>query len=76
MEKMIKNWRYWLLMAIGFAAFINLIGTPNENNPYYWELVICSKFTAVALAVFDIGLYTWFADRGEIDDVLDYGKEE
>lgn len=73
---MIKNWRYWLLMAIGFAAFISLIGTPEENNQYYWELVICSKFAAVALSVLDIALYIWFADSGEINDVLDFGEDE
>lgn len=76
MVKMIKNWRYWLIMAIGFAAFVNLIGTPNENDPHYWEILICSKFTAVALAILDVGLYTWFAMRGEVNDILNFGEDE
>jgi len=50
MKKVMKNWRYWLMMAIAFIAFFNLIGMPHNDNPNYWELVIYSKFTAVALA--------------------------
>lgn len=75
MAKMIKNWRYWLIMAIGFTAFC-LMGAPNENNPLYWEILILTKFAAVALTIADVALYTWFAMRGEIDDVLDFMKDE
>lgn len=57
MKKVMKNWRYWLMVVIGFIAFFNLIGMPHNDNPNYCELVIYSKFTAVALAYFDIRLY-------------------
>lgn len=76
MTRMIKNWRYWLIMAIGFAAFVCLIGAPNENSPLYWEILILSKFAAVVLTIFDVALYTWFAMRGEIDDVHDFLIDE
>lgn len=42
MKKVMKNWRYWLMVVIGFIAFFNLIGMPHNDNPNYWELVIYS----------------------------------
>ncbi len=75
MKKVMRNWRYWLIMAIGVVAFFNLIGLPHSNNPYFWVLVIYSKFTAVALAYIDIRLYVWFAKHRKIDEFLEYLKE-
>lgn len=40
MKKVMKNWRYWLMVVIGLIAFFNLIGMPRIDNPNYWELVI------------------------------------
>jgi hypothetical protein len=76
MKKVMKNWRYWLMMAIAFIAFFNLIGMPHNDNPNYWELVIYSKFTAVALAYIDIRLYVWFAKHRKIDELLKYINED
>lgn len=56
--------------------FFNLIGMPHNDNPNYWELVIYSKFTAVALAYFDIRLYVWFAKHRKIDELLEYINED
>lgn len=56
--------------------FFNLIGMPHDGNPNYWELVIYSKFTAVALAYFDIRLYVWFAKHRKIDELLEYINED
>lgn len=76
MKKVIKNWRYWLIMAIAFAAFFNLIGMPQNGNPNYWALVIYSKFTTFALAYIDIRLFVWFAKRREIDEIIEYINED
>lgn len=76
MKKIMKNWRYWLMVIIGVIALINLIGMPDADNPNYWELVIYSKFTAVALAYIDIRLYVWFAKHRKIDELLEYINED
>ena len=76
MKKVMKNWRYWLIVVIGFIAFFNLIGMPHNDNPNYLELVIYSKFTAVALAYIDIRLYVWFAKHRKIDELLEYINED
>lgn len=76
MEKIMKNWRCWLLMVIGSIAFFNLIGMPRDDDPNYWELVIFSKFTAAALTYLDIRLYVWFAKHRKIDDLLEYMNED
>lgn len=75
MKKVIKNWRYWLMVAIAFAAIFNFMGMPQDGNPNYWELVIYSKFTAVALAYMDIRLYVWFAKHRKIDELIEYINE-
>lgn len=49
---------------------------PHNDNPNYWELVIYSKFTAVALAYIDIRLYVWFAKHRKIDEILEYLNED
>ena len=76
MKKIMKNWRYWLMVVIGVIAFLNLIGMPDADNPNYWGLVIYSKFTAVALAYIDIRLYVWFAKHRKIDELLEYINED
>ena len=76
MKKVMKNGRYWLMVAIAFIAFFNLIGMPHNDNPNYLELVIYSKFTAVALAYIDIRLYVWFAKHRKIDELLEYINED
>ena len=76
MKKVMKNWRYWLMVAIAFIAFFNLIGMPHNDNTNYVELVIYSKFTAVALAYIDIRLYVWFAKHRKIDELLEYINED
>jgi hypothetical protein len=76
MKKVMKNWRYWLMVVIGLIAFFNLIGMPRIDNPNYWELVIYSKFTAVALAYFDIRLCVWFAKHKKIDELFEYINED
>ena len=76
MKKIMKKWRYWLMVVIGVIAFLNLIGMPDADNPNYWELVIYSKFTAVALAYIDIRLYVWFAKHRKIDELLEYINED
>ena len=76
MKKVMKNWRYWLMVAIAFIAFFNLIGMPHNDNPNYLELVIYSKFTAVALAYIDIRLYVLFAKHRKIDELLEYINED
>ena len=76
MKKVMKNWRYWLMVAIAFIAFFNLIGMPHNDNPNYLELVIYSKFTAVALAYIDIRLYVCFAKHRKIDELLEYINED
>ncbi len=72
MKKVIKNWRCWLIAAVAMAAFLNLVGMPQEGDPNYWELFLYSKFTALALAYIDVLLYAWFAKRGEIDELTEY----
>ncbi len=76
MIKVIKNWRYWLIMIIGMIAVFNLFGMPDKDNPSYWELVIYSKLTAIALAYMDIRLFVWFAKRRKIDDLLELIRED
>ena len=76
MKKVIKNWRYWLIVAIAFAAIFNFIGMPQDGNPNYWELVIYSQFIAVALAYMDIRLYVWFAKHRKIDELIEYINED
>lgn len=71
-----KNWRYWLMVAIGFAAMLNFAGMPQSGNPNYWALVIYSKFTAVALAYIDVRLYVWFAKHRKIDDIINFVNED
>ena len=76
MKKVMKNFCYCLIVSIAFIAFFNLIGMPHNDNPNYWELVIYSKFTAVALAYIDIRLYVWFAKHRKIDELLEYINED
>lgn len=76
MKKVMRNWRYWLIMIIGFVAFFNLIGMPHRSNPNYWELVIYSKFTAFALAYIDVRLYVRFAKHRKIDELIEYINED
>lgn len=76
MKKVMKNWRYWLMVVIGFAAMLNFATMPQEGNPNYWALVIYSKFTAVVLAYMDIRLYVWFAKHRKIDDIINFVNED
>lgn len=76
MRKAMKSWRYWLMSAIGFAAFITLIGMPCDGDPDYWKLVIYSKLAAFALAYMDVRLYVWFAKHRKVDELLEYINED
>lgn len=76
MKKIMKNWRYWLMVAVSLTAILNLVGMPQEENPNYWALVIYSKFTAIVLAYMDIRLYVWFAKHRKIDDIINFVNED
>lgn len=75
MGKVMKNWRYWLLAAVATAAAALLVGTPGDNAPGYWRMLVCSRLAGATLAYADVRLFVWFARRRKIDDLLECARE-
>ena len=36
MLRIILNWRYWILLAIGSAALIGIFGSPDDYEGFAW----------------------------------------
>lgn len=72
METMTFNWRYWVLTFIGFLAFACIAGMPQDSNPHYWTIVVCSKVAGIIFAMLGYCLYMKFAQSGKIDNIIEY----
>ena len=46
MEKIVKNWRYWLMGAIALLAALNIIALPSPEEEHFWLVFIGSKVAA------------------------------
>ena len=36
MEKIVKNWRYWLMGAVALLAALNIIALPSPREEHFW----------------------------------------
>lgn len=78
MIKIIFNYRYWLLIAIGMATFINLIAIPNPEFVItnYCLVFIYTKICAIALAYIGYRLTKYYLQKGELDELIDLLNED
>ena len=61
MEKIVKNWRYWLMGAVALLAALNIIALPSPREEHFWLIFIGSKVAALVLLHIDVRLFVWFA---------------
>lgn len=45
--KALLNWRYYVLLLLGFIAMIGIFGIPADDNPAWFSYMILSKVIGV-----------------------------
>lgn len=76
MVKLLKNWRFWVLMGILFIAFINASIDPPENFSEKTLILIIVKINAIVLIWLDIQLFRFWVRTRKIDDIVKYIQED
>lgn len=67
MLRIIFNWRYWVLLAIGCIALIGIFGFPEEYEGFAWCVAfIISKVIGFYFGYLYFRLFTYWSDRNEI----------
>lgn len=74
MIKMMRNWRYWVLAALGAVVVICILGEPIGGNIILQ--FAGSKAVALIAAYMFVHLLRYWASRNEIDDIIKNVKEE
>lgn len=76
MIKLLKNWRYWVLMGILFIALINALINPPENFSEKTLILIIVKINTIVLIWLDIQLFRFWLRNRKIDDIVNYIQED
>lgn len=72
MKELLKNPRYWKLIAIALFALANLAYCPDRANPNFALLVFYSKLTGAASWILAVRLWNHYKENHLIDDILEY----
>lgn len=76
MVKLLKNWRYWVLMGILFIALINALISSPENFSEKTLILIIVKINTIVLVWLDIQLFRFWLRTRKIDDIVNYIQED
>ena len=76
MVKLLKNWRFWVLMGILFIALINALIDPQENFSEKTLILIIVKINTIVLIWLDIQLFRFWVRTRKIDDIVNYIQED
>lgn len=76
MVKLLKNWRYWVLMGILFIALTNALIDPPENFSEKTLILIIVKINTIVLIWLDIQLFRFWLRTRKIDDIVNYIQED
>ena len=70
MFRIILNWRYWVLFAIGSFAVIGIFGSPKDYDGFAWWMVfILSKVIGFNLGYLYFRLFIYWDSRNEIAEL-------
>ncbi len=70
MLRIILNWRYWVLLAIGSVALIGIFGSPEEYEGFaWWVAFIISKVIGFYFGYLYFRLFMYWDDRNEIAEL-------
>lgn len=70
MLRIILNWRYWVLLAIGSVALIGIFGTPEDYEGFaWWVAFFVSKAIGFYLGYLYFRLFMYWDDRNEIAEL-------
>lgn len=58
--KALKNWRYYLLIAIALICVISALGVPSTENESFFEILIISKLIAIVAGSLFAALLSYF----------------
>lgn len=77
MKKVITNYRYWLLLIVGFVAMCGTFAVPDGALPllsWLWVLV-STKAVGFAAAYLWYRLIKRWEDRGTIPELIEFTKD-
>lgn len=77
MKTMLTNYRYYVLMALGFTMVASLIAVPNSEAPlkeFVVTLLATKAVTIVALIAY-CHYYMKWKDEGSISELTDLEEE-
>ncbi|TGY07108.1 hypothetical protein [Bacteroides acidifaciens] len=76
-KKIISNYRYWLLLIIGFVATIGTFSVPEDGLPllsWLWVLISTKVIGLGAFYLFYVLVERW-EKRGTIPELTQFTKE-
>ena len=76
MVKLLKNWRFLVLMGILCFALINALIDPPENFSEKTLILIIVKINTIVLVWLDIQLFRFWVRTRKIDDIVNYIQED
>ena len=77
MKKVITNYRYWLLLIVGFVATVGTFSVPQEELPLLTWIWVLVSTKAVGLGCFYLMhvLIEHWEKRGTIPELTQFTKE-
>lgn len=76
MLRIILNWRYWVLLAIGSVALIGIFGSPEEYEGFaWWVAFIISKVIGFYFGYLYFRLFMYWDGRNEIAELSRLAKD-
>lgn len=74
MKKIMSNYRYWVLAALGLIALLTLIASPDESlDGLGWlYVVLATKAMTISSLYLFCRLYRKWENNGTIKELTDY----
>ena len=73
MKKILRNYRYYVLLLLGCLALIGIMAVPDEELPtrYWFYALISSKVIGITAMYAFAGLVSRWKKRGTIPEFID-----
>lgn len=74
MKKIIRNYRYWVLLIMGTIAMLGIMAVPADELPFtsWLYMLVSSKLIAVAASYIFHRLYIRWESRGTIEELTNF----
>lgn len=77
LKNVIKNYRYWVLLVVGFVAAVGLFSVPQDELPtlsWLWVLVSTKAVGVGAIYLYSVLIKHW-EKRGTIPEFTQFTKD-